>query len=187
MDFRNEIVGSGYVGLTGESIRSNAARTMHKGVEMSMRYTPFSSFDLSSNLTVSDNFFKSGTLFNFSNEPFNIAGNSIANFPEIMSNTRITVRHRDASASFSIRHVGKQYLDNTQTESNVVDSYTVGSLSLGYSIKNIGELQRVEVLLDVYNLFDTEHETYGHLDFFGQPAWIPGAERNFLFTIRGKL
>ena len=187
MDFRNEIVSSGYVGLSGESIRSNAARTMHKGVELSMRYTPVSLFDLSSNLTVSDNFFKSGTLFDLNNEPLSVTGNSIANFPEIMSNTRITVRRRDASASFSIRYVGKQYLDNTQTESNVIDPYTVSSLSLGYAIRNIGELQRIEVLFDVYNLFDTEYESYGHLDFFGNPAWIPGAERNFLFTVRGRL
>ncbi len=187
MDFENEIVNSGYIGVSGEAIRSNAARTMHRGLEMSLRYAPVTMIDFSSNVTISENFFKSGSLFDFTNQPVNVQDKTIANFPEFMSNNRITVRHDDASVSFYVRHVGKQYLDNTQNENRIIDPYTVSSLSLAYGLRNIGELQKIELLLDFYNLFDTEYETYGHIDFFGNPAWIPGAERHFLFTIRGVL
>ncbi len=187
MDFENEIVNSGYIGVSGEAIRSNAARTMHRGLEMSLRYTPVTMIDFSSNITISENFFKSGTLFNFINQPVNVKDKTVANFPEFMSNNRITVRHDNASASFYVRYVGKQYLDNTQNENRIIDAHAVSSLSLGYGLRNIGELQKIELLLDVYNLFDIEYETYGHIDFFGNPAWIPGAERHILFTIRGVL
>lgn len=184
MDFRNEIIDNGYVGITGLGMRSNAARTMHRGVELSVRLNPIPAVDFSSNLSVSDNYFQKGILYDPSNKQYSVTGNTIANFPGIIFNNRLTFRHKGVFTSFMIRQIGKQYLDNNQLPDRLIDAYTVSSLSLGYTITKIRGLEGVDLIVDIYNLFNAKYESYGHLDFFGNPAWIPGADRNFLFTVK---
>ncbi|MFC1731998.1 TonB-dependent receptor [candidate division KSB1 bacterium] len=184
MDFQNEILDSGYLGITGMSIRKNLAKTMHRGLEFSLRYTKDRFLDFSSNMSFCENYFREGTLYDSGQQPVNITDNTIANFPGFMANNRLTLRHMGLTGSISLRHVGKQYIDNTQNSERTVDAYTLSSLSLGYSIFNIQNVTRLDLKLDIYNTFDSQYESYGHIDFFGNPAWVPGAERNFLFTIQ---
>ena len=184
MDFRNEIVNSGYLGASGFPLRNNSAATMHRGLEFSFGYKPDDIIQLSSNLSLSENFFQESLLFDFSGNSFNVNDNTIPNFPGIMTNSRITVRHEGARASFALRYVGKQYLDNTESEDKIVEAYTLATLSLGYDITTIPELGLLQLSLDIYNLFDEEYESFGHINFSGEPAWIPGANRNFMFTIK---
>ena len=105
---------------------------------------------------------------------------------------------------FSMQHVGKQYLDNSENErknpnarnqpgyvDKVIDAYTVFNAGLtinfaslfGYS--GIDKLfKRIETSLRVNNIFDTLYETYGTVDYYGTPYWIPAADRSFYFDLR---
>jgi iron complex outermembrane receptor protein len=182
MDFRNEIVNSGYLGASGLPLRNNSAETMHRGLEFELDYKPTDIFQFSSNLSLSENYFRE--TYDFSGNSISVTDNTIANFPGIMTNSRITGRHHGARVSLAVRYVGKQYLDNTESEERIVNAYTLGTLSFGYDITSIPDLGNLQLSLDIYNLFDDEYESFGHINFFGEPAWIPGADRNFMFTIK---
>ena len=103
-----------------------------------------------------------------------------------------------------MQHVGKQYLDNSENErknpnahsqpgyvDKVIDAYTVFNAGLtinfaslfGYS--GIDKLfKKIETSLRVNNLFDTLYETYGTVDYYGIPHWIPAADRSFYFDLK---
>lgn len=105
---------------------------------------------------------------------------------------------------FAMQHVGKQYLDNSENErkntnahnqpgyvDKVIEAYTVFNAGLTldfaslFSFSGIDKLfKRIETSLRVNNIFDTLYETYGTVDYYGTPYWIPAADRSFYLNLK---
>lgn len=105
---------------------------------------------------------------------------------------------------FSAQHIGKQYLDNSENErknfdlrtlpgyiDKFISDYTVFNAGISFDIipvlndKKISSIfNSVELRFKMNNIFDRFYETYGSVDSYGIPYWIPAAERNYYFDLK---
>ena len=83
-----------------------------------------------------------------------------------------------------MKHVGKQYLDNTQNEDRIIDPFTRFDLMLDYSFKNLSFFPEIRLILKINNLFNEEYETAGYYDSWAGLAYLyPAATRNYYFSV----
>lgn len=194
MDFRDEIVKNGQLNRFGEPVTGNADKTLHAGIELSAAVRPLPTLTLQGNLSYSRNTFKRHTEYG-SGQPIAYDGNRIAGFPDLLANLRTTFEHRAIRASVRLRHVGKQYTDNTEDNRQnpalrntpgyiplVVDPYTVVDLGLAYDLGRYFRARRLELRLDINNLFDTLYVTHGE----GR-SFFPAATRNAFLMAKFEL
>ncbi len=177
MDFRNEIVPLGTLSNDGYAVKGNAEQTVHTGAEVSLEYKPVEYIQLSGNYSYSKNYFKK--FIQSTGE--DLSGNSIAGFPQSMANLRVTGVQNGLTASLLFRFVGKQYLDNTQDENRIIESYNTTDLMLSYRLLNILYFPELRIIAKVNNLFDVEYETAG--SHWEVNYYFPGAKRNYYFGL----
>ena len=114
----------------------------------------------------------------------NLSGNSIAGFPDIIGNFRITKFFNNISASLLVKHVGKQYLDNTQSSNHIINPFTRIDLMFDYRLNKLYYFPEVRFILKVSNLLNEEYETAGYYDSWSDTAYFyPAAIRNYYFAI----
>ena len=166
---------------------------------------------LSGNLNLSQNYFTEykeilgvDTLGNivYGND---YSDNTILLNPNIIGNLSLSYNNDFGTGIYiSMQHVGKQYLDNSENESKnpnarnqpgyvdkVINAYTIFNAGLtlnfadllGYT--KINKLfKKIETNFRVNNIFDVLYETYGTVDSYGTPYWIPAADRSFYFDLK---
>ncbi len=210
MDFRDEIVNNGTLDNVGQPISGNAGKSVHAGVELGFSYNPFSKgamkdLSITGNLNLSDNYFKDYTEIIGADSEGNViygndySGNQILLSPGIIGN--ISLNYNNAKGSFayvSVRHVGKQYLDNSEDErknpesktspsyvSKKIDPFTTVSAGIGVDMTTLLKLpmKKMELSLNAENLFNMLYETSGSISY-GTPYWIPAATRNVFGEIK---
>ena len=201
MDFRNEIVP--YAGQISEAsglpVTGNAERSVHQGVELEASVKPLSFVEVSGNLSVNDDHFVRYTENVMDWDawtPVSVVrdGKRIAGFPAMLANVRGIVSHWGWTAGLTWRYVGRQYLDNSETQDNSVAPYHVTDLMLAYRFGSRFGLRGLEVRLQVNNVFDQLYEAAGYMDdvyavasegeIYGTPYFIPAATRNAFLSIQ---
>jgi iron complex outermembrane receptor protein len=217
MDFKNEIVNNGQLDNVGQPINGNAGRSVHRGIEFEYSFIPFYLFkgwdklSLNYNLTLSENYFKEYTEILGRDSLSNIiygndySGNQILLNPSVYGN--LTLNYSDKnnfSAYFTMQHVGKQYLDNSENErknpavkntagyvDKFIESYIVFNAGLSYNFMNLisdkslrKSIRSFDLEFKVNNIFDKLYETTGSVDSYGTPYWIPAATRNFYMNLK---
>jgi len=184
MNFGNEIVPLGTVDKDGNPVRGNAEKTVHSGIELSLKYMPFETLSLSGNLALSKNYYSRFLQKNEDGSSDELNGNTIAGFPDLIANFRVSNHWHNFYSSLSLKYVGKQYLDNTQMEDRIIESFSLVGLILGYRFKNFYYFPEIKFTFKVINLFNEIYETAGYYDPWGQTGYYyPGAVRNFYFSI----
>jgi iron complex outermembrane receptor protein len=187
MDFRNEIVPLGSLHNDGYPVKGNAKKTVHMGAEFDLHYRPFTYLQFSGNFSYSNNYFKEFIQKEivdwdtYEYEDKDLSGNSIAGFPELMGNLRVTTYWNNATGSIMYRSVGKQYLDNTESENRIINPYSLVNLAVDYRLKNFYYFPEIKFILTVNNLLDTTYETTGY--YYYENYYYPGAERNYYFGL----
>ena len=173
MDFRNEIVKSGQLDRFGQPVTGNAEKTRHAGVEMMLRARPFSHWEFSGNLTWSDNKLIRHTQYDGTGA-VKLDGKTIAGFPGLIANGRLSYHAGGWSATLSGRHVGAFYTTHFQRPQQRVEAATLADAHLGYRLATVPGLQSLTWQLSITNLFDALYAAGGEGD-----AFFPGATRNF--------
>jgi iron complex outermembrane receptor protein len=132
MDFRNEIVNNGQLDNVGQPVSGNAARSVHRGIELEVEYSPFKHLKDNSllkglffggNMTLSENYFNdykeklgidtTGNII-YGND---YSGNKILLSPRIIGNMTLGYYTDFGLGAFiSMQYIGKQYLDNSEDE-----------------------------------------------------------------------
>jgi len=82
-------------------------------------------------------------------------------------------------ASLLSKYVGKQYLDNTQTEDLTLENYFINDLRLNYSLTPKG-MKGIDFSLLLNNVFDVKYSSNGATYGDGVAYYYPQAGRNFL-------
>jgi iron complex outermembrane receptor protein len=182
MEFSDEIVDKGQVDRFGQSVTGNAEKTRHYGVELSGTAKVLQSVTVSANITLSSNRFVRHTDFS-TGLPVDFKGNAIAGAPAILANARISYSYENLSLSLSGRFVGKQYADNLNTESQVVDPFFVSDASASYKFDNVVSNIGVEAKIQVNNIFDTLYAAFGNKRDASTFQYFVGAERNAFFNV----
>jgi outer membrane receptor protein involved in Fe transport len=84
--------------------------------------------------------------------------------------------------SAAAQHVGRIYLDNTESRDASIAPRTVMNLGAAWRVKP------VELSLRVLNALDRKYETGGYMDYDASgalvPHYIPAATRNVLGQVR---
>jgi len=178
MQFENEIVKSGRLDRFGQPVTGNAENTLHRGIELSVRWRPIEALDVAGNATVSRNTFTRHTEFASDGSGVVLDGKRIAGFPDVLANARVTARLSGVNVSLAVRHVGKFFTTNREEDARTVDAFTVADLSAGVIVADVLFLRSVELKCEVSNLFDTLYAPNGEKDEF-----FPAATRSAFFTV----
>jgi iron complex outermembrane receptor protein len=204
--FANEIVDEGGIDIDGRPIRTNAGRTIHRGVEGECAWQATRRVNLWGNFTWSENKFDAYNQFVPLDVPIvsndtvflpqagldtvDYAGNTIAGFPRIMAqggvNIEVPLSRRSRSrflAGLDARYVGRIYLDNAGSKDHSVEPSTVLNLRTGLATGGLGIGQRFTLELLVNNVTDEKYATSGYT-YDGVAYYYPAAERNYFVRLR---
>jgi len=97
----------------------------------------------------------------------------LAYTPKITSNGRLSINYKSLSIYSSLFYVGERYSLNQNTNSNLVDAFTLVDCSVGYRFK-INETHLLKAQVGVKNIFDT---SYSYIRYFVMPG------RNYFLKI----
>lgn len=217
MNYKDQLVLTGNINDVGEAIRQNVDKSYRYGVELSANWVPTSRLTLTGNATLSQNKIKAFTEYidNWDTgmqEVVYHGTTDIAFSPNLIAFGKIEYdlfanRLMETTLAFSIKHVGKQYIDNTSNDNTTLDAYTVGALQLQMAIVTT-RFEEVLLNLKVNNLFDARYSanawTYRYIspsydarpddpyarlesdNTYNLTGFYPQAGRNFLLglTIR---
>lgn len=197
MNFKNEIVPYSQVDKDGFPIKGNADRTVHRGVESTLRLDLPAGFSFGGNFTASQNYFASFKQYqeiydadwNFlGTQTIDFANKTIAGFPGIMANAKIGYQSGSLKLALQAQHVGKQYLDNTENAARVISAFSLLNFQAALELQRLLDFTTIKISLFVNNLLDETYETAGYYDSWaGENYYWPGAGRNFFINLETSL
>lgn len=195
MDYKNQLVLTGKLNDVGSYTRSNIPRSYRTGIELEAAVRLTQHLRWNANATFSANKVQNFREFvddydNGGQQENTYAKTNIAFSPSVIAGSQLTyepVQH--LSIALLSKYVGKQYLDNTSSESRKLNPYFTNDLRISYAW-HPGLLKEINVSLLLNNVFDVKYEsngyTYGYL-YGGQRVtenfYFPQAARNFLLAV----
>ncbi len=203
MEYYNELVKSGKVDIFGNPIDGNAKRTRHAGVELSGRALIFSGsegrLELAANTTLSINEIIDYDFITNTGKTVPLGGNTIAGFPGILANVRLSYTIGGLYISVLGKYAGESRTDsfddmltgNTDIKEhllndymtgyyadNTLDAYFVLNTDISYTFRNVLSMQSIRLHAQIYNLLNELYAAGAEgKDFF------PAAERSIFFGI----
>ena len=179
MNYTDQLVLTGKLDNVGNPIRANVGKSYRTGVELSGLINIYNRLTWNANVTLSVNKNKDYVI-----DPSDEGKNtSIILSPNVIAGSQLIWT---ALPGFQIgllsKYVGKQYLDNTETESLTLDPYFVNDLRLGYSFKPKG-IKSIDLSILVNNSFNEKYESNGATYGDGVAYYFPQSGTNFLAMI----
>ena len=178
MEYFDMLLETGRLSDVGYAIKENVGRAYRRGIELAAVWQATPWFAIDANLTLSDNKIKNHTEYiSYINDDWDPTGKTKAeNFGKtkmLMSPSVIgylqfsftpfkTVFNnslKTTTLSLGGKYVGKQYLDNTMTESRSVPGYCISNLSLTHEF-NVGS-GKLGLGGYINNLFNTKYYSGG--------------------------
>ncbi|MDX1940583.1 MAG: TonB-dependent receptor [Saprospiraceae bacterium] len=168
MYYRDQLALNGQINDVGAFTRINIDRSYRLGVELMGSLQILPTLQLGGNATLSRNKVKAFTEFvDVYDADFNwleqqaIAreDTDISFSPNIIAGLELSWSPlQGLSLTLSNKYVGKQYIDNTSDEINIIDAYTFTNARLGYTWKSAFAKEIAFTLL-IQNIFNAEYET----------------------------
>lgn len=203
MQYKNQLVPTGKVNDVGAYTRMNVPKSYRAGVELQAAYTATNWIQVAANFTLSTNKIKSYTQY-FDN--YDADWNPLDQISQTYKNTTIAFSpattgsavislfpFKDFECSFLSKQAGKQYLDNTEDENKVLNSYFTEDIRLIYT-KKLKTIKEVQLMLNVNNIFNKKYEPNGYTYSYYLDAtltndnyFMPMASTNFMLSINFKL
>lgn len=190
MDYDNQLVLTGAVNDVGEAVRTNVEKSYRRGIEIDGQYPITKNLQAGGNLTLSENKIEKFTEYvgewdgaygliekNYTATDISFSPNTIAAFMlSYKANKYFTL---NAQA----KHVGKQYLDNTESDARSLDAFTNVDLSLNYISKEVKGTKAFNVGLYLNNVLNQSYAPNGYT-FSG---YIGGNRQdfNYLYPMAG--
>ena len=161
-------------------MKGNADRTVHQGIELDGQLAVSRSISVGGNLALSRNYHETFLLNQYDDTVVDLSGNPVPLFPGLLGNGWVRWRRDGLAATFSVRTVGRQFLDSTNDDSHVVDPYTLLNLRLLWDSPAIAGLGTLTMKVAVDNLLNLRYETSGYwADWAGERYLYPASGRNF--------
>jgi iron complex outermembrane receptor protein len=185
MDFRNEILTAGGVDDDGNPVKGNAKRSIHRGLEGSLRLMPWRGLALTGNLTLADNVAVDLIQRTWDEEgqvvQLDRGGNPLPGTPVTLANLGLAWSVGPATLELTGSHTGRRYLDLSGLAERSLDPYFLLHAGARLELERRLGLERLQLALTVRNLLDTPHETHGWWDEWygdgGEAILFPGAPR----------
>jgi len=191
MDFRDELVDYQFNSDLAYYLTTNAARSIHQGVELSAHgaLSPDARIRvvLDGGATLGDNHF---VRFQEQVDPVTVIdhdGKALGAFPAILANASARLEWSSASLSAEVQYTGRIYLDQNEDPSASTAPRTVLNLGGGYRFR-LGQGSSLELGVRVLNAADLRYQTGGYFDYDATgnyvPHYIVAAERNAIAELK---
>lgn len=176
MDYNDQLVLTGELDDVGNGVRQNVSKSYRAGIEILAAYKISKQFRIDANATFSKNKIKnfdylvydtqydSNTYDEVSYLPVitQYKNTDIAFSPETIVGSCLTFSPiENLDFGFISKYVGKQYLDNTSTNSRSMKAYFVNNLSVSYKLKPKW-IKEIDFNLLVNNIFDEKYVSNGY-------------------------
>ncbi len=141
--------------------------TIHQGIEFEIDIAPLPNLAVSANGSFSQNYFTTD----------DFAGNHLPNVPSVLLNGSANYTVMDGLSIFSdVRFVGKQFIDNANSEDYAISSFSLVNLGVRAEIGT-----SAVATFKINNLLNSQYATFGY-EYWGGYYW-PGAERSYFANI----
>ncbi len=181
MNYTDQLVLTGKLDNVGNPIRANVGKSYRTGIELSGLVRIYDQLVWNANVTLSMNKNKD---YVFDPAEKGKDTNIILS-PGVISGSQLTWSAGGFQTTLLSKFVGKQYLDNTETESLTLDPYFVNDLRLGYSFRPKG-IKSIDLSVLINNIFNEEYESNGATYGDGVAYYFPQAGTNFLAMLTVK-
>lgn len=177
MNYTDQLVLTGKLDNVGNPIRANVGKSYRTGIEASGTIRFFDKLVWNANVSVSANRNRDYVVDAESGETKNT---NIILSPNVIAGSQLAWNvFPGFQAALLTKFVGKQYLDNTETESLTLDSYLVNDVRLNYAFKPKG-MKGIDLSLLINNLLNEKYESNGATYGDGVAYYFPQAGINVL-------
>ena len=169
MQYTNQLVLTGAVNDVGEAVRTNIDESYRRGVEIEFQYPIFEKLQVGGNLTFSENKISKYTEYIGEwDEPYDIMSmdyedTDISFSPNLISAGMLSYKvNPNFTLTSQAKYVGRQFLDNTQTNDRSLDAFTNIDLSLNYQTKDIPGIRQLTIGFYVNNVLNQYYAPNGY-------------------------
>lgn len=198
MLYKDQLIVTGKINDVGEYIRQNVPDSYRLGVELDARIPVTPRLAWSTTLALSRNRIRNFTEYiddydNGGQIVNHYSDTDIAFSPGVVATGELSYRPADKiELALISRYVGRQYLDNTSSESRLIDPFFVSDLRARYNT-SLGKVKNIGVTLLVNNLFSELYEANGYTfsyryggNMTTENFYFPQATRNFMLGLNLK-
>jgi iron complex outermembrane recepter protein len=176
MHYNSQLVLTGELDDVGNGVRQNVPKSYRTGIELQGGVQIIKQFRMDANVTLSQNKIKAFDylVYDTQYDPVTYDDVSyapvvaqykdtdIAFSPSLIAANTLTFTPMDKlSIGFVSKYVGKQYLDNTSTESRSMKSYLVNNFNMSFKLKPKW-ISEIDFNLLVNNVFDQKYVSNGY-------------------------
>ncbi|NMR35071.1 TonB-dependent receptor [Chryseobacterium aquaticum] len=183
MYYLNQLVLNGQISNIGEFIRTNSGKSYRRGIEVGALAKLSKEWEVSGNVSLSQN---RNLDFRIENEAgINELGNTEISFsPNVIANLSVKFNPtKNFQFSLMNQYVGKQYLDNTETQDLQLKDYFLTDFNAQYQFKIAKNDVALKLLVN--NVFNQKYVNNGYV--YNGPVYFSQAGTNFMFGISWKI
>lgn len=195
MKYKNQLVQTGEINNVGSPIMVNVDNSYRAGVELQAGIKISRNFEWQGNATFSQNKIKNFIEYvdnwdTGGQETVELGTTNIAFSPNVIANSQLLFNPaKNLNLALVSSYVGKQFIDNTSSDTRSLDAYFVNNLKIDYSFKT--ELfDEMALHLMVNNLFNEMYETnawvYSYIfggERYEMDGYFPQAGRHFMVGV----
>jgi iron complex outermembrane receptor protein len=195
MYYLNQLILTGQINNVGSTILTNVSKSYRQGIEIETGIRILKNLNWYENFTISRNIIPLFTdltdNWDTSLQESELLRNKTISFsPSLIASSVIDYYPFKAfHISLNTKYVGKQYIDNTQSDTRMLNAYLVQNLSFRYTIKN-KIFKEMSFQFVVNNLFDNKYETNAWVYKYTEggslhtmDGYFPQAGINYMFNI----
>lgn len=183
MYYLNQLVLNGQISNIGEFIRTNSGKSYRRGIEVGALAKLSKEWEISGNVSLSQN---RNLDFRIENEAgINELGNTEISFsPNVIANVSLKFNPtKNFQFALMNQYVGKQYLDNTETQDLQLKDYFLTDFNAQYQFKIAKNDVALKLLVN--NIFNQKYVNNGYV--YDGPVYFSQAGTNFMFGISWKI
>jgi iron complex outermembrane receptor protein len=199
MLYKDQLVLTGKINDVGSYTRTNVANSYRAGLELQGSYIFTKWLNINANITFSKNKIKEFSEFaddydNGGQVEIKHSNTDITLSPNVISSNQVNfIINKNIGVSLVGKYVGKQYLDNTQNEGRVLNSYYTQDIKASIKIPN--KLFKETILMaSLNNVFNKRYQPNGYTfsyvyagNFTTENYYYPMAGTNFMLSLNVKL
>ena len=200
MQYKNQLVLTGSIDDVGNPVRQNSGESHRMGLEIESSFITSNKFSLSANSSFSQNKNKN-FVTSLNGELINLGRTNISFSPNLISSINLLYSaNKNLDLSLLVKHVGEQYMSNTDSDFSKLDAYSTLDFNLNYNFKNPLFFNEIVLTAVVNNVLGIKYVSNGYYytydDTWSNPnsittiegaGYYPQATTNYLIGLKFKL
>jgi iron complex outermembrane receptor protein len=195
MYYLDQLILTGEINNVGSTILTNVSKSYRQGIEIETGIRIFKNLNWYENFTISRNIIPQFTDLTDNwdtsvQESERLRNKTISFSPSLIASSVIDYYPFKAfHISLNTKYVGKQYIDNTQSDERMLNAYLVQNLAFRYTIEN-KIFKEMNFQFVINNLFDNKYETnawvYKYIEggsLRTMDGYFPQAGINYMFKV----